>query len=173
MSKSNMTIKMMSSMVLCIISVAACTQTNNISGNQNAEAVASYYYRLPGTIAVDENGNEIPPVIDTVYTVYVITKDSVDHWETACIKGKLFDAYAILSSQNAIALESAEGTDEKINIEVPPQSRLWIVSLSPRIDNKEPNPEQGTLPWVEFTIAGKRYVCPIKKLIHVTGIPSV
>ncbi|HRN72420.1 MAG TPA: hypothetical protein PLM81_04785 [Ginsengibacter sp.] len=165
--------KIMSSMVLCIISIAACTQTNNISGNQNAEAVATYYYRLPGTIAVDENGNEIPPIIDTVYTVYVITKDSVDHWETACIKGKYFDAYATLSNQDVVALESAEATDEKINIEVPRQSRLWIVSLSLRIDKKEPRPEHETTSWIAFTIAGKRYLCPIKKLIRVEGIPSV
>ncbi|MCO5286339.1 MAG: hypothetical protein M9898_08000 [Chitinophagaceae bacterium] len=164
---------MMSAIVLCIISVAACTQTSNISGNQNAEAVASYYYRLPGTIAVDENGNEIPPIIDTVYTVYVITKDSVDHWETACIKGKYFDAYATLSSRDGVVLESAEATDEKINIEVPPQSRLWIVSLSPRVDSKEPKPEHGGLAWIEFAIAGKKYLCPIKKLIRVEGIPSV
>lgn len=162
--------KVLAVSILLVATLASCGQTNKVKTNATGQVLATYYLRLPGTIAVDPNGNEMPYKIDTVYTIYVETKatDKID-WNTACINGQHYTIHPHPTKEKEILLNSYSGS-EVINVSTSAGMQWWLISLSP-IAEKTNVPADSS--WVEFSLEGKKIRKPIEKIIQVTGIPSV
>lgn len=154
-----------------IISFAGCSQTNKLNNWVKNEPVVTYYYRIPGAIATDQFGNELPPRIDTVYTVYIEVKQGDITWEMGSIKGQDFYLYAYPVHDNRTVLKLFN-MEETVELKATGENFLWEIQLS--LSPEHPGVyNEAASSWIEFSVGRKKFRQEIKKFIHIEGIPSV
>ena len=73
------------------IGLAGCAQSKKATMETVKTVIVTYYERLPGNIAVDPEGRELPFKRDTIYSVYAETTVNPDSWDQIVIKGSLYN----------------------------------------------------------------------------------
>lgn len=153
---------------LLTASLYACAQSRYSIKN----SYAFYKVHLPGNIAVDEHGNEIPAT-DTLYFVYVETSTELIQWNVAWKNDKTYSILSHLADTNFIDAGSDKITNERMIIHASPGNKLWQLRLIPT-DNKISTPIK-ILPGeilIKGTYNAKIILKKIKKEVELNSISS-
>lgn len=148
------------------MALQACAQVKITVVNSSA----FYMIPSPGTIAVDEKGNELPPPRDSVFYLYVETKGSNIQWERAWKDGRSFSVLPVAVNQQRVQV----GTDamKNRNIQLSPASgnTLWQIELSDDLQRNKPpktvTPHEILLKGIE---AGRPVYVTIKSLTQIAS----
>lgn len=89
---------------------------------------AFYKVHLPGNIAVDENGNEIPSR-DTINFIYIESPSKDIHWKNAWKNGKTFTILPTLIDAISYDVGTIKTTNEKMLVHVTHGNKLWQLQL--------------------------------------------
>ncbi|KAA9039390.1 hypothetical protein FW778_11225 [Ginsengibacter hankyongi] len=161
-------IKYLLSYSLLTVSLYACAQSKYSIKN----IYAVYEVHLPGNIAVDQNGNEIPSR-DTLNVVYVETSSGPIQWNEAWKNDKTYSILSHVADTNFIDAGTDKNTNEKMIIHASPGNKLWQLRLIPS-DSKISLPAkilQNEI-LLEGTYNGKKILQKIKKQVELNSIPS-
>ena len=133
---------------LLILLFFAVTMFSCAQGKHGIVSIRAYITeRLPGNIPVDAQGEPLRHGPDSIYTVYVETKEMIT-WDSAWMNGS---RYAIEASQLTIFPVDAgtdKSTGQKILLRPADGNQLWLLTL----DNVAP----GTVPGGEKEKEGLR-----------------
>lgn len=121
--------------LLICLSVTSCAQTKSVA----VRLTGFFMIPGPGTIMADENGQAIDPVRDTVFTLYVETKNSSVQWETAWKNNRSFSVIP-QPVTTALVVGETKSTGRKISISPSSGNTLWQLELSD--DQQKTRPPQ-------------------------------
>lgn len=111
---------------LFITTFQACAQVKNTVVKSNA----FFMIPMPGTVPVDEQGNEVRPQRDTVYFIYVETKEKDIKWERAWKNGRSFSVIPSALREAKTVITSGLGGNQKIRISPADGNTVWQIELS-------------------------------------------
>ena len=150
------------------VSLYACAQSKYSIKN----IYAVYQVHLPGNVAVDQNGNEIPSR-DTINIIYVETSTEKIQWNAAWKNNKNYSIISRLIDTNYINVGTNKITNENMIIHASSGNKLWQLQL---ILSGEKNPPPLNILQGEIllggTYNGKRILQKIKNLVELNSIPS-
>jgi hypothetical protein len=121
--------------LLICLSVSSCAQTKNVA----VRSTGFFMIPSPGTIMADENGQAIDPVRDTVFTLYVETKNPSVKWETAWKNNRSFSVIP-QPLTTALVVGETKSTGRKISLSPSTGNTLWQLELSD--DQQKTRPPQ-------------------------------
>ena len=133
---------------------------------------AVYKVHLPGNIALNENGNEIP-ARDTVNLIYIESPAKDIHWNNAWKNGKTFSILPTLIDSNSYNIGTKKMTNDNMIIHSSNGNKLWQLQLITS-DEIIPQPEklsQGEI-LLEGIYQGKKILQKIEKQVELNSIPS-
>lgn len=150
------------------VSLYACAQSKYSIKN----IYAVYEVHLPGNIAVDQNGNEIPSR-DTLNFIYIETSTEKIQWNMAWKNDKNYSILSRLIDTNFIDAGTDKITNESMIIHASAGNKLWQLQLIPsekRISSPVKILQDEIL--LQGTYNGKRILQKIKKQVELNSIPS-
>jgi hypothetical protein len=103
----------------------SCAQTKGVA----VRSTGFFMIPSPGTIMADKNGQPIDPVRDTVFTLYVETRNPSIQWETAWKNNRSF-SFTPQPLTKAMAVGETKSTGQKISLSPSPGNTLWQLELS-------------------------------------------
>lgn len=147
--------------------MAACAQVNKTV----VKAVAYYTIPVPGTIAVDENGRQMPPPRTKVFTVYLETKGIAPQWTKAWADGQSFTLIPFATGfDTTVVVGRAIRGDRNISLKPAKGNRITKLELAP--DGKVTVPPQkiaGNEVLLEGSVKGKRFYYKITGLTELAS----
>lgn len=147
---------------LALFALPACAQTKNGIVKTN-----SYYMiRTPGTIPVDDNGQEIPVQRDTTFSVYAETVSRDFVWERAWRNGREFTISAAPVQGGEVEVGVTLSGDRKVVLKPGRENTLWRLELTALAETTVPSKP---LKRGEVLLQGKRKDQPF---FYKTG-PSI
>ena len=131
-----------------------------------------YKVHLPGNIAVDENGNEIPSR-DTINLIYLESPTQNIHWTNAWKNGKTFSILPALIDSNSYDIGTKKMTNENMIIHSSGGNKLWQLQLIAS-DETMPQPEKLLRDEIllEGIYQGKKILQKVEKQVELNSIPS-
>lgn len=145
-----------------------CAQTKYLIKN----IYAVYKVHLPGNIAVNENGNEIPSM-DTVNLIYVETPAQDIRWVNAWKNGKTYTILPTLIDSGSYEVGTRKTTNENMIINATRGNKIWQLQLI--VSDEMIPPPSNILQdeiLLELTYHGKKIFQDIKSQIELNSIPS-
>ena len=146
----------------------ACSQSKYSIKN----IYAVYKVHLPGNIAINENGNEIPSR-DTVNLIFIESHGKDMHWSNAWKNGKSFSILPTLIDSGTYNIGTKKMTNENMIIHSSSGNKLWQLQLI-ATDQTIPQPEK--LSRDEILLEGiyqrKTILQKVKTQIELNSIPS-
>ena len=91
----------------------------------------------PGTIAVDDNGRPLHAHRDTVFSLYVETKNNAVKWERAWKNGRSFTLIPFKITGKEIVGPAKSG-DKKIEMAAGNGNTLWKLELADDLQKQKP-----------------------------------
>ena len=133
--------------------------------------IVTYYERLPGNIAVDPEGRELPFKRDTIYSVYAETTVNPDSWDQIVIKGSLYN----ITGEPQLLPDSVVVSDKKNHENLFPirtsGSSLWKLNLE-RATLPESHHVTSDSSYLKLTIRGRSITKKIEKIAEFEGLPT-
>lgn len=122
---------------LILFSFPACAQTKNGLVKTNS----FYFIRMPGTIPVDDSGQEIPVQRDTAFFVYVETSAPGFQWEKAWKDGRSYSVSAVQVADSEVQVGISKNGDRRIVLSPSKNNNLWLLEMTedPQV-NASPQP---------------------------------
>ena len=111
--------------ILLLTGLPACSQTNRIV----KQGFAYQSVRNAGTIAVDDNGNQISKATDTVFIVYLETKSKEVSWEHAEYKTTDYSIAATVADERPVVIGIDKDTGERLLFHPAPGNTVWKLEL--------------------------------------------
>ncbi len=95
-----------------------------------------------GNVPIDTNGNPVYLQTDTLYRIYVESKQLKDtvRWKTAWLDGRVYSVITAFDERKVIEIGSSTSNNQKIIIRVPEKNILSLLRLIPA--NIKMNPPQ-------------------------------
>ncbi|MGZ4048512.1 MAG: hypothetical protein ACXVNN_04060, partial [Bacteroidia bacterium] len=148
-----------------IVSLYACAQSKYSIKN----IYAVYEVHLPGNIAVDQNGNEIPSR-DTLNFIYVETSTDKIQWDMAWKNDKNYSILSRLIDTNFIDAGTDKITNESMIIHASAGNKLWQLQLITS-EKKIPAPVNilGGEILLQGIYNGKKILQKIKKQVELNS----
>lgn len=125
--------------IFVILNFVSCAQIKNTV----KQSYAFNTIRIPGTIAVDENGRPFRNEPDTSTTVFVEIKGETPQWNYAWKNDRLFAITATKISELPFEVGRSKSGNELITISINKGNSLWMLSFLPSSD-VVPVPEKGS-----------------------------
>lgn len=119
-------------LAVCFYTVPSCAQTKI----PVVKADAFYTIPVPGTIAVDENGQPRNNKRDTVFSIFAETKETNINWEKAWTNGHSYSLTSVNKTNSKI--EIGEGATKKITLTPQSGNTIWQLELSNDQKNEKP-----------------------------------
>lgn len=111
--------------LFCVFALVSCAQTKSVIKQSHA----FYVVRLPGIIAVDENGNPRTTNIDTLNIIYVETTTKNLVWGEAERGGAKYAVQATLVTANQFMAGINKTTQEPVVLKTADSNQLWRLLL--------------------------------------------
>lgn len=86
--------------------------------------------RMPGNIAVDDNGNPLGGKPDSTEIIYIETSGEAPEWKAAYKNEKLYSVYTALLEPKPLNVGRDAKNGEQIIINIKPGNRLWELTLT-------------------------------------------
>ncbi len=155
---------------LLAVQFTACVQTHSLV----RRADAFYTIRLPGNIAVDENGNRLPARIDTITVIYLETTTKHISWDTAWTVGKTYRIIAEPIVQTPFEAGISKQGRQKIILRPIKRNYLWQLQLLLFEQNSaSPQPIRKDQIIFRGRYKGKTIIKKTDELVELKAIPSV
>lgn len=110
----------------CLIAVSSCAQQRKAV----VKAYAFYMVPTPGTIPVDENGQPLEYKIDTVFSVFVETRNADMQWLRAWKKNASFALSSSRIKSGSIVVGASRPENKEIRLRAKEGHTLWQLHLS-------------------------------------------
>jgi hypothetical protein len=154
------------------------TVTNNSQSTPGIKNSYAYsQVRTAGTIAVDENGNQLTKGVDTFYTVYIETPDNITpEIQTVWLNNEAHSVSVVPIEEKTVSVTSQTPTGKAITINTAPGNRLWMLEVGEPIPNKalrQTTPGTATLinsMLIEGTINNKKFSQAIDKVVQLPRV---
>jgi hypothetical protein len=163
-----MNFKYVTVQILLAVSLMACAQSKHPV--KNIEAV--YSVHLPGTIAIDPNGNEHAPR-DTVNIIYIETLPGNIQWHRAWVNNKTYSILPTLINTASFNAGTKKNTNETLILHATQGNKLWQLRFVPEESAiEEPKDISPGEILVEGLYNGKKIFEKISKRTEINSIPS-
>ena len=150
------------------VSLYACAQSKYSIKN----IYGVYKVHLPGNVAVDEKGNEIPSR-DTINLIYVESSTDDIHWDTAWKNGKTYFILPTLIDTASFNAGTNKITNGNMIIHASGGNKLWQLQL---VVSERKNLPPVTILQDEILLQGryngKRILQKIKNQVELNSTPS-
>jgi hypothetical protein len=143
----------------CFLFLLACSGVKRTIVNAKAYALTAQR----GTVQVDDKGNEVPWVPETVITVYVEAKQDAVKFDSAWLNNQ---AYLVRMQMitNTLEIGFDENTGEKIIISPSPENYLYQLQIISIAGKGEELPSSVTVRLLQKGKRSATLVSPVKKI---------
>ena len=129
------------------------------------EARAFYQQQFTGTVAVDDNGNQITPGTDTARWIYVETKGKeMPSIDTVSFYGSLYTTSISLVENRSVILGTKKNTNEEVKLEPASGNEIWKIELTRTGIIRDPNDNRIK---ISGERNGKRYWLNVETVVEM------
>ncbi len=134
--------------MMMIVSIASCAQMNK----SIIKASAYYTIPTPGTIPVDDGGNEVVIKRNKVYNIFLEVNSNSIEWTKAWVADQLFNVIPLTVKGSSVEIGKKKSDDKKVVMGAAKGNSLVQLELSP--NDSYVKPPQAVKPG-ELLVAGK------------------
>lgn len=156
-----------------VLAIAFCSCSRKATGIYKTWSF--YEINSPGTIPVDDNGNQIGKTHDTVRIFYIETKNNFDgSLERAEINGWYYSGFLRKEDSVKLTVGNSLPDDKPVIISARRNNKLWMLEIW----NRQPERSESFKDYIELYIAEHENGLAVKRVIlklkvHTELVPEL